>query len=213
MATAARLNRTFALAVLAGAHCLRRPKAGPFRPGNLLPPTCGAVSQFCPARAATPTSRPRTGPRTGSTGWARRVGRVGNEPWYAGACRPALARAGPALPPSCYVHQPARSVHPRLRDNGADGHLRSGGSTPTGNLLAPNVANSSGRVSGGNRRASSLLAVPPATSFRIGSPARARGTWQVDDVFVVRGSSRVGSPLAHGGTGRPVPSFSQVARH
>ena len=176
--------------------------------GNLALPTCGATShpfgQF--GDSSSYYAVPNNGLENGSTGWSLGAGAsvgFGNEPWYVG---------GPGshslvLAPGATAYSPAACINlldPHVRafawSNGADDAL----SVQvlfyglTGNLLGVlNVADqqrpgdfSTWQPTG---NVSSVLAVPLATtSFRVRfTSLAARGTWQVDDLFVDPWASRV----------------------
>jgi hypothetical protein len=168
--------------------------------GNLVLPTCGAVAQpfaqFGDGNSYYPV--PNNGLENGAAGWSMSSGATvgsGNEPWYAagwGSHSLVLAPGATASSPATCISLLDPSVRAFARSNGADGALNVQVVFYglTGNLLGVlNVADqqpgdfSTWQPTGD---VSSLLAVPVATtSFRIRfTSLAARGTWQVDDVFV-----------------------------
>ena len=204
MATAApSFRRLLAPVVLAAAFALAAPAANAgliSGIGNLLLPTCGTVSQpfaqFGDGHSYYPV--PNNGLENGATGWSMGAGASvgsGNEPWYAGGWGShslVLAPGATASTPATCISLLDPSVRAFARSNGADDALNVQVVFYglTGNLLGVlNVADqqpdgfSTWQPTGG---VSSLLAVPVATtSFRIRfTSLAARGTWQVDDVFV-----------------------------
>ena len=204
MATAApSFRRLLAPVVLAAAFALAAPAANAgliSGIGNLLLPTCGTVSQpfaqFGDDHSYYPV--PNNGLENGATGWSMGAGASvgsGNEPWYAGGWGShslVLAPGATASTPATCISLLDPSVRAFARSNGADDALNVQVVFYglTGNLLGVlNVADqqpdgfSTWQPTGD---VSSLLAVPVATtSFRIRfTSLAARGTWQVDDVFV-----------------------------
>ena len=168
--------------------------------GNLLLPTCGAASQ--PFAQFGDTSSyyavPNNGLENGSTGWSMGSGAsvgFGNEPWYLsgfGSHSLVLAPGATAYTPATCISLLDPHIRAFARSNAADDALKVQVVFYglTGNLLGVlNVADqqpdgfSTWQPTGA---VSSLLAVPVATtSFRIRfTSLAARGTWQVDDVFV-----------------------------
>ena len=210
MATAASsFKRLLAPVVLAAAVAAAAPAANAgliSGVSNLLLPTCGSTSQTF-AQFGDDNhyyAVPNNGLENGSAGWILGSGAsvgAGNEPWYVGG----FGTHSLALAPGASAYSPATCINlldPHIRafahSNGADNALRVqvlfyG---RTGNLLGVlNVADqqpdafSTWQPTGD---VSSLLAVPLATtSFRVRfTSLAARGTWQVDDLFVDPWSSR-----------------------
>jgi hypothetical protein len=168
--------------------------------GNLLLPTCGTVSQPFAQFGDTNSyyAVPNNGLENGSTGWSMGSGAsvgFGNEPWYLGGFGShslLLAPGATAYTPATCISLLDPHIRAFARSNAADDALRVQVVFYglTGNLLGVlNVADqqpdgfSTWQPTGD---VSSLLAVPIATtSFRIRfTSLAARGTWQVDDVFV-----------------------------
>lgn len=204
MATAAStFRRLLAPAVLAAAFAAAAPAANAgliSGVGNLLLPTCGSTSQAFAQFGDENRyySVPNNGLENGSAGWSLGVGSyvgAGNEPWYIGG----FGTHSLVLGPGASAYSPATCINlldPHVRafaqSNGADDALRVQVLFYglTGNLLGLlNVADqqpgsfSTWQPTGD---VASLLAVPLATtSFRVRfTSLAARGTWQVDDLFV-----------------------------
>jgi hypothetical protein len=167
---------------------------------NLVVPTCGATSQpfaqFGDYRSY--FAVPNNGLENGATGWSLGSGAsvgLGNEPWYlggAGSHSLVLAPGATAYSPASCISLLDPTVRAFARSNGADNALRVQVVFYglTGNLLG--VLNVADQQAAGfstwqpTGDVPSLLAVPIATtSFRVRfTSLAARGTWQVDDLFV-----------------------------
>ena len=204
MATAASsLKRLFVPAVLAAAFLAAVPAANAgliTGIGNLLLPTCGSASQPFAQFGDYNNyfAGPNNGLEDGATGWTMGTGASvgrGNEPWYIGGFGThslVLAPGASAYSPSTCINLLDPHVRAFAQSNGADGALRIQVLFYglTGNLLgALNVADQQpGAFSTWQPTGDvpSLLAVPLATtSFRVRfTSLAARGTWQVDDLFV-----------------------------
>ena len=167
---------------------------------NVVLPTCGATSQpfaqFGDGHSYFPVSN--NGLESGAAGWNLGSGASvgsGNEPWYVngwGSHSLVLDPGATAYSPSSCISLLDPDIRAFARSTGADDSLRVEVLFYglTGNLLGVlNVADQrpgdfSAWQPTGN--VSSLLAIPIATtSFRVRfTSLAARGTWQVDDLFV-----------------------------
>lgn len=168
--------------------------------GNMLLPTCGTAwqpfAQFGDYNSY--FAGPNNGLESGATGWSLGFGASvgsGNEPWYLGGWGThslVLAPGSSALSPATCISLLDPHVRAFARSNGADSALRVQVVFYglTGNLLG--VLNVADQQPGGfstwqpTGNVPSLLAVPiGTTSFRVRfTSLAARGTWQVDDLFV-----------------------------
>ena len=204
MATAASsFKKLLAPVVLAGVFAAGVPAANAgliSGIGNLLLPSCGTsfqpFAQFGDSNSY--YAPPNNGLESGTTGWTLGWGAsvaAGNEPWYVGGYGSHSLVLGPgasAYSPATCISLLDPHVRAFARSNGADDPLRVQVLFYglTGNLLGVlNVADqqpdafSTWQPTGD---VPSVLAIPIATtSFRVRfTSLAARGTWQVDDLFV-----------------------------
>ena len=200
---ASSFKRLLAPAVLAAALAAAAPAANAgliSGIGNLVVPTCGAASQPF-AQFGDDNSYyavPNNGLENGATGWSMGSGAsvgFGNEPWFAGGWGShslVLAPGATAYSPAACISLLDPHIRAFARSNSADDALRIQVVFYglTGNLLG--VLNVADQQADGfsawqpTGDVSSLLAAPIATtSFRVRfTSLAARGTWQVDDLFV-----------------------------